>query len=141
MKHLPYAVIVLCASTCPSLAYSDSIICIAETAAGMVHNSNQWIGTRFSVDNERYLVKIDEQGSMQVKPFGTPDTVLGLEKCGKISDTNSYTCADNFDLFRIDFDTNRFVYAKTAGFTSEFERFTGMPALTPSISIGKCEKL
>ena len=117
-------------------------LCISESAAGLIHRGGGWEGTTFK-SGEKYIIAITNGALVSVKAFGAPDETA-LTFCRKLEPTQSYECASNFDTFRFQPSTKKFVYSQTAGYTTEFEE-DGLPLpnteFTPNISVGRCERI
>jgi len=117
-------------------------LCMSEEAGGLIHKNGSWQSTSFEAE-VKYLMVMEKGALKSVKGFGEPDD-LAITDCHLLEPTKSFACISNFDMFRYQPSTKRFVMAKTSGFTSEFEESgIDLPstAFTPYISVGFCEAL
>jgi hypothetical protein len=127
-----------------SVAFSKEAkyLCITEVSSGLIYKNGNWQSTSFK-SGEKYILNMLNGKLKSVKLFGAPDEFL-IENCHAISTSSSYICSDNFDSFRFQKSTKRFVMSKTTGYTSEYEELgikISPTSLTPNISIGLCESL
>jgi hypothetical protein len=117
-------------------------LCISQDAGGLIYRSGSWQATSFEV-GVKYLMVMENGVLKSVKGFGDPDE-LAMTYCRALEPTQSFACTSNFDMFRYQPSTKRFVMAKTSGFTNEFEEISSKlsaTAFTPNISLGFCEAL
>jgi hypothetical protein len=117
-------------------------LCISEDAGGLIYKSGSWQATSFEV-GAKYLMVMESGALKSVKGFGEPDD-LAMTYCSALEPTKSLACSSNFDMFRYQPSTKRFVMAKTSGFTNEFEEISSKLSatfFTPNISLGYCESL
>ena len=129
--------------TSPKLtALESQYLCIADVVSGLAFKSNQWKTTDF-LSGTKYLLKLQNGDLVSVKEFGAPDEFT-MTSCEKMANVQSQKCETNFDTFRFQPSTKRFVLAKTSGFTNEYEEL-GIPLkatdFNPYIAIGTCEEL
>ena len=120
----------------------SNYLCISEAAGGVIKQNGEWQGTSYLAD-DKYLV-VTENGNMKsVKEFGMPDDWT-MENCYALEPTKSFACVNNFNMFRFQPSTRKFVMVKSMGYTSELEEAGGMELSgdiwAPSVSVGLCEK-
>ncbi|WP_137168447.1 hypothetical protein [Salinimonas lutimaris] len=124
------------------IAGESQYLCIADVVSGLAFKSSKWETTDF-LSGAKYLLKLQNEDLVSVKEFGAPDEFI-MPSCEKMANVQSQKCESNFDTFRFQPSTKRFVYAKTSGFTNEYEEL-GIPLkatdFTPHIAIGTCEEL
>jgi len=127
-------------STNVAMAVETKYLCISEVSGGLRYSGGAWRGTTFKTDS-KYLMVMNSGVLKSVNVFGAPDD-LAMQYCIALEPTMSFVCTNNFDMFRFQPSTKRFVMSKTSGYTSEFEEAgVNLPAnsFTPNITIGKCE--
>lgn len=116
-------------------------LCISEAARGVIYRDS-WVGTSYRV-GEKFLMTARNGVLMSVKDFGAPDE-FSMTDCFQLEPASSHACVSNFDMFRYQPSTKRFVFAKTSGFTDEFEEAGIEFAATefnPRIAVGFCEAI
>ena len=140
-----YIIIVVLAITTAAHASTDAVpttklLCISDTAGGLIFRNDRWQGTSYK-GGQRYIITLSQGRLISVKDFGAPDEVA-ITLCRALEPSKSFECNSNFDKFRYQPSTRRFVYAQTAGHTTEFEA-AGLPSsgFTPNISVGTCEAI
>jgi uncharacterized surface anchored protein len=122
------------------MAKEIKYLCISDASGGVIHKGNEWHGTSYRA-GIKYIIAMENGRLASVKEFGTKDE-FAMKECNALEPTKSFVCMDNFDIFRFQPSTNRFVMAKTLGYTSEFqESGVNLPAdsFTPNIQVGLCE--
>ena len=125
-----------------ALAETVNHLCITEVSSGLLFKNGAWISTPFKAGG-KYLVKTEGGSLVSVKEFGAPDE-FEMTYCRQLANTLSWVCETNFDSFRFQPSTGKFVMSQTSGFTSEFkEQGINFPpeGFTPSISAGHCETM
>ena len=124
------------------LAEAVKHLCITEVSSGLLFENGAWKSTPFKPGG-KYLVKTEGGALVSVKEFGAPDE-FEMTYCRQLVSTLSWVCETNFDSFRFQPSTGKFVMSKTSGFTSEFkEQGINFPPedFTPNISVGYCETI
>lgn len=144
MKANPKVLLAIFFFTLSVSGFAEEIkyLCITEEAGGLVHKGGSWQATSFEVE-AKYLITMESGALTSVKEFGAPDKWV-MRNCRKLEPTESFSCTTNFDMFRYQPSTRRFVMAKTSGYTNEFEEISAKLSstnFTPNISLGRCEKL
>ena len=140
-KKLLPSIILSLAFTNGAFAEEEKYLCITEVSSGLVYKNGSWVSTKFKA-GEKFLIGMKGGALISAKVFGAPED-LSMNSCHSISSTSS-VCSDNFDSFRFQLSTKRFVTTKTSGYTNEYEE-AGLNlsplSFTPNISIGVCEPL
>ena len=129
-------------STHVAMAIESKYLCISEVSGGLKYSGGAWRGTNFKADS-KYLMVMEGGVLKSVNVFGASDD-LSMTYCSSLKPTMSFVCTDNFDMFRFQPSTKRFVMSKTSGYTSEFEEGginLSANSFTPNITIGKCEAI
>ena len=125
-----------------AFASENKYLCITDVSSGIIFKHGAWKSTSFK-NGVKYLLSMENGNVISVKPFGSPDEFI-IKNCQPISTSSSYVCSDNFDSFRFQKSTKRFVVTNTSGYTSEYEELgveLSPTSLFPNISIGLCESL
>lgn len=125
-----------------AVAEETKYLCISGVAGGLIYRSGSWQGTSYEAGT-KYLMVMENDVLKSVKEFGGSDD-FAMKYCYALEPTKSFTCVSNFDMFRYQPSTKRFVMAKTSGYTNEFEEGgINLPptGFTPNISVGLCEAL
>jgi hypothetical protein len=123
-------------------AAETKYLCISEEAGGLGYKNGSWKATSFET-GVKYLMVMQGGVLKSVKGFGESDDAA-MSYCQALEPTKSFACLSNFDMFRYQPITKRFVMAKTSGFTNEFEEGgikISPTTFTPNISFGYCEAL
>lgn len=124
------------------LAETVKHLCITEVSGGLLYKNGAWVSTPFKA-GDKYLIKTEGDALVSVKEFGAPDE-FEMTYCRQLVNTLSWVCETNFDSFRFQPSSGKFVMSKTSGFTSEFkEQGINFPPedFTPNISAGYCETI
>ncbi|MFK5893646.1 MAG: hypothetical protein QM504_10540 [Pseudomonadota bacterium] len=140
--NIALSIFLLSGAVTTAVADERKYLCISEASGGVVYKSGVWQGTSYKA-GAKFLMVIKAGILKSVKDFGAPDD-LAMKNCYALAQTKSFACADNFDTFRFQPSTKRFVMAKTSGYSNEFEEAginLSPTKFTPNISIGLCELL
>jgi hypothetical protein len=137
MKQLIWLVLFML----PGVSLADQWLCVADQSTGFFYyeSSKKWEQTRFTVDNEKYIVTPSKFKSHKydVTQLGKKDSaaycVNEFSAKGDLYCKGESASGHIYTIFNMNHIKGRFVMSQTMGYFSDIKD-------SPSITIGKCSK-